>query len=141
MSDKSLTDAEVEKLKAFNDCFVEHTQVKAIYNNFDSLRADRLFQSDPKCMLITGDTGVGKSHLIQHYKRKVSAEQIENPEKIPVLVTRISNTKGLPHTLMQILSDLSIFGSHRRNIRTSEASLTKQVVASLKRAEVELLIF
>ncbi|WP_448565927.1 TniB family NTP-binding protein [Thalassotalea ganghwensis] len=137
---RSLSTEEIEKLKTFNNCFIEHPQIKQIYNDFDSLREARLFQSDPKCMLLTGDTGVGKSHLINHYKNKTFSSEGKSPERVPVLISRISSTRGLANTLMQILSDLDQFGSNYRQYNTGDSDLAKQVVKVLKRANVELLI-
>lgn len=66
---KMLSPHQIEQLQRFSDCFVMHPLVKDIFNDFDELRLNRLFQSDQQCMLLTGDTGVGKSHLVNHYKK------------------------------------------------------------------------
>ena len=59
-----------------------HPQVKTIFNDFDDLRLNRMFQTDQQCLLLTGDTGVGKSHLINHYKKRVLATQNNSRETI-----------------------------------------------------------
>ncbi|QYJ93644.1 TniB family NTP-binding protein [Shewanella spartinae] len=135
-----LTAHQMEQLRRFSDCFVMHPQVKIIFNDFDELRLNRNFQSDQQCMLLTGDTGVGKSHLINHYKKRVLAGQSYSHDSIPVLVSRISSGRGLDATLTQIISDLELFGSHQRKKRGYATDLTKKLVNSLIRAQVELLI-
>jgi hypothetical protein len=137
---KTLSSAQIEQLQIFSDCIVLHPQVQTIFNDFDELRLNRHFQSDQQCMLLTGDTGVGKSHLINHYKKRVFASQSYSRQSIPVLVSRISSGKGLDATLTQILMDLELFGSHQRKKRGYETDLTKKLVGSLVTAEVELLI-
>lgn len=136
----SLTALQIEQLRSFNDCIVMHPQVKVIFNDFNELRQNRKFQSDQQCMLLTGDTGVGKSHLINHYKRKVLATQNYSRTTMPILISRISRGKGFDATLMQMLSDLELFGSSQRKKRGYKTDLTRKVVESLKNADVELLI-
>jgi hypothetical protein len=136
----TLTAHQMEQLRRFSDCFVMHPQVQTIFNDFNELRLNRHFQSDQQCMLLTGDTGVGKSHLITHYKKSVLAGQSYSRDSMPVLVSRISSGKGLDATLTQIISDLELFGSHQRKKRGYATDLTKKLVNSLIRANVELLI-
>lgn len=134
-----LTELQIEHLSKFNDCIVMHPQVKVIFNDFDELRRNRLFQRDQQCMLLTGDTGTGKSHIINSYKKRVLATQNFSREAIPILISRISSDKGLDPTLIQLLEDLELFASKQRKGRF-KTDLKKQLVENLKRAQVELLI-
>lgn len=136
-----LSEHQIQLLNQFSDCLVEHTQVKQIFEDFDQLRASRLFHSDPQCMLLTGDTGVGKSHLIKHYQKRVTCSQTVSRTCHPILVSRIASGKGIDHTFAQILSDLELFGSHRRTgQRGLQRDLRKDTVKCLINANVELLI-
>jgi hypothetical protein len=136
----ALTPSQIEQLRSFSECFILHPQVEAVFKDFDELRLNRHFQSDQQCMLLTGDTGVGKSHLINHYKKHTLASQNCGRDTMPVLVSRISRGRGLDATLVQIISDLELFGSHQRSKRGYATDLTKKLVNSLIRANVELLI-
>jgi len=136
----TLTEIQIEQLRKFSDCIVVHPQIEVIFNDFDELRLNRKFQSDQQCMLLTGDTGVGKSHVINHYKKRVLATQNYNRSTIPVLVSRISSGKGLDATLIQMLTDLELFGSSQRKKRGYKTDLTRKLVESLVKAQVELLI-
>lgn len=137
----ALSPEKIQQIKEFSDCFILHPQVKTVFSDFDDLRNNRQFQRDQQCMLLTGDTGVGKTHLIEHYKKQVEASQAYSREKMPILITRISSNRGLESTLCQILADLELFGSELRKKRGYKVDLTRKVVNSLVRAEVELLIF
>lgn len=137
---KTLSPTQIEQLGKFSDCIVMHPQLITIFNDFDELRFNRTFQSDQQCMLLTGDTGVGKSHLINHYKKQVLASQNYGRESIPVLVSRISSGKGLDATLTQMLMDLELFGSHQRKKHGYATDLRKKLVDNLVKAKVELLI-
>jgi hypothetical protein len=129
-----------EKLQAFSDSLVEHSQVQTIFSDFDDLRMNRHLQADQQCMLLTGDTGVGKSHLINHYRKRVLASQKFGRERVPILISRISSNQGLDATLINMISDLELFGSAHRKKRGYQTDLVKKLVNSLIRAEVELLI-
>ena len=136
----ALTELQIEQLRNFSDCIVMHTQIKTIFNDFDELRLNRKFQSDQQCMLLIGDTGVGKSHTINHYKKRVLATQNYSRNTMPVLISRISRGKGLDATLVQMLADLELFGSSQIQKRGYKTDLTKKLVESLIKAQVELLI-
>lgn len=135
-----LTETQIEQLRQFNDCIVEHPQIKIIFNDFDELRQNRLFQMDQQCMLLTGDAGVGKSHIINHYRKRVLASQNYSRSTIPVLISRISKGKGLEATLIQVLADLNLFGSKQRKKPGYQTDLTKKLIECLVKAQVELLI-
>jgi hypothetical protein len=136
----ALTEIQIEQLRNFSDCIVMHPQIKTIFNDFDELRLNRKFQSDQQCMLLIGDTGVGKSHTINHYKKRVLATQDYSRNTMPVLISRISRGKGLDATLIQMLADLELFGSSQIKKRGYKTDLTKKLVESLIKAQVELLI-
>lgn len=136
----TFTELQLEQLRGFSDCIVMHPIIKEIFNDFDELRENRYFQSDQQCMLLTGDTGVGKTHLIKHYIKRVSMTQNSATNTIPVLVTRISSGKGLDATLIQLLQDSELFGSSQRKRRGYKTDLRKKVVETLIKAKVELLI-
>ncbi|MEI8664576.1 TniB family NTP-binding protein [Pseudoalteromonas sp. B28] len=59
---------------------------------------------------------------------------------MPVLISRISRGKGLDATLVQMLADLELFGSSQIKKRGYKTDLTKKLVESLIKAQVELLI-
>lgn len=136
----NLNDFQIEQLSEFSNCIVMHPLIKVIFNDFDELRENRKFQVDQQCMLITGDTGVGKTHLINHYKRRVLASQTYSRETVPILDSRIVAGKSVDATLIQMLNDLEIFGSSQRKKQGYKEDLTTKLVQSLKRAKVELLI-
>ena len=66
----ALTELQIGQLRNFSDCIVMHTQIKTIFNDFDELRLNRKFQSDQQCMLLIGDTGVGKAILLITTKKE-----------------------------------------------------------------------
>ena len=49
---------------ALQQLFVERAPTAAIAKKIDKARSDRNALSEPTCMLVTGDTGVGKSAFL-----------------------------------------------------------------------------
>lgn len=123
----------------FSLCYIEHPYVKDIIDELDKLRARRLLSKDQQCILITGEAGTGKSALIDHYKAKALASEL-NSRQIPVLLTRISAKRDLDSTLMQMLHDLELFGTSQYKRRGFATNLEQKLVIALKRAQVELII-
>lgn len=135
-----LTPHQIQQLQNFSNCFITYPAVKEIFNDFDELRFNRNIQSDQQCMLLTGDTGVGKSHLINEYKKRTLASQNYGREAMPILISRISSGKGFDATLTQMLVDLNHFGGHQFSKRGYKTDLRKKLVNNLIKAQVELLI-
>ncbi|GAA0786741.1 MULTISPECIES: TniB family NTP-binding protein [Pseudomonadati] len=134
-----LTPEQQIALKEFGTCFLELPIVIEIFEDFDDLRFNRGYQSDPQCMILTGEAGSGKSFLIQEYRRRVNFSSSSRRSEVPVLITKVSSNKGLDNTLVQILSDLDTFGCHQIKGRI-KVDLTKKVVQELVKSKVELLI-
>lgn len=135
-----LTPHQIEQLQAFSNCFITYPAIKEIFNDFDELRFNRNIQSDQQCMLLTGDTGVGKSHLINEYKKRTLASQNYGRATMPILISRISSGKGFDATLTQMLVDLDHFGGYQFSKRGYRTDLRKKLVNNLIKAQVELLI-
>ncbi len=135
-----LTEQQQLDLATFKSCFVEHPILTQVLNDFDRLRANRKLGGDQQCMLLTGDTGSGKSHLINHYKERFEQRQVGDVITCPLLVSRIPSKLDLEQTMIQLLHDLGQFGSERRKGRSNDIGLTESLVKLLKRCQTELII-
>ena len=132
----------------FLNCFIEYPQIRIIYDCFDRLR---FFQrryaelsenrgSDVPCMLLSGDSGSGKSALINHYRKITYATQPTGSNDIPVLVVRIPEIPELEKLLAHMLSELGHFGADYRLGRSKELGLTKALFKALRYKKTELII-
>lgn len=135
-----LSQVAVDKLKSFTICYVETPLLRSIQEDFDRLRYNKQFGGESLCMLLTGDTGTGKSSLIRHYSSK-------HPDQIalgfihkPLLISRIPSKPTLESTILQLLKDLGQFGSHYRHHRSSAESLTDALIKCLQQCKTELII-
>jgi GTPase SAR1 family protein len=93
-----LSSTDAEKLKSFIDCYVETPLLRIIQDDFDRLRYDKQFAGEPICMLLTGDTGTGKSSLIRHYMAQSPEQSGHGFVRKPLLVSRIRNAKVVGST-------------------------------------------
>ena len=136
----ALSSTDAEKLKSFIDCYVETPLLRIIQDDFDRLRYDKQFAGEPICMLLTGDTGTGKSSLLRHYMAQSPEQSGHGFVRKPLLVSRIPSKPTLESTMVELLKDLGQWGSEYRLHRSSAESLTEALIKCLKRCETELII-
>ncbi len=139
---KAMTEEQSVKLKSFLNCFVEYPLLTEIMGDFDRLRQNRLLGGDQQCMLLTGDTGCGKSHLIRYYQSREQYAPNDKFDSSPILVSRIPSKLTLEETVLQLLKDLGQFGTTTRGRSriTTDSSLTHSLVDLLRKKQVELII-
>nr|WP_086940729.1 TniB family NTP-binding protein [Thaumasiovibrio occultus] len=126
------------KYQAFVDVFVEQPISTTVMADFDRLRYNRQFGGDQQCMLLTGDTGSGKSFLIKEYCRRVT--QANSMKQALVLSTRIPSKPTLESTIIELLKDFGHFGATYRKGKSRDQSLTASLIKCLKASCVELII-
>ena len=128
------------KLKSFVNCYVETPLLHSVEQDFDRLRYNRILGGEPQCMLLTGDTGVGKSFLIRHYMNQSPDQDGHGFIRKPLLVSRIPSKPSLESTIAELLKDLGQWGTDYRRNRSSAENLTESFIKCLKRCETELII-
>ena len=136
----TLSELQQRQLSEFKDCFVEHPILTKIIEDFERLRFNHRLGGDQQCMLLTGDTGSGKSHLINYYSKRFPSQRRRNVITKPLLVSRIPSKLTLEQTITQLLTDLGQFGTEYRKGRSNELALTESLVKCLKLCETELII-
>ena len=137
-----LTEAKKAKLNQFKAVFIEYTIPKAIINDFDKLRLHHGLAGEKPCMMLSGDTGCGKSALIKHYYDNNPPHFADGRRKVPVLLSRIPSNPSIESTLNKLLHDLGQFGakSSKRLKHGNEIALAESLVEQLKRSGTELII-
>lgn len=135
----NLTDRQLNQLSEFRECFVEYPQVTEIYTIFDRLMFNSTVGGEQESLLLTGDTGVGKSALIHNYLQKFTIKKGRWAE-MPVLNTRIPSKIKEQNTLERFLLDLDDIKSNRTRRSHKEGSLTAGVIRTLTDKNVKLII-
>ncbi|WP_081091769.1 ATP-binding protein [Photobacterium leiognathi] len=120
-------------ISQFNECFVSFSPFDQLLDDLTRLREQSQFSGFKTSMLITGDTGSGKSALIHHFEH-----QCKNDGKPCVIVTRVRPT--LEETLQQMLIDVDDFRRRKIPKRISEFGLIERLLDCLKAKGVGLII-
>ncbi|MFA8091451.1 TniB family NTP-binding protein [Klebsiella oxytoca] len=135
-----LTSTNEAKLSLFVNCYVETPVLRTIEQDFDRLRYNRLLGGEPQCMLLTGDTGSGKSFLVRHYMSQSPVQNIHGYIRKPLLISRIPSRPTLESTIAELLKDLGQWGTDYRRNKSSAENLTESLIKCLNRCETELII-
>lgn len=134
----TLSEEQENDIKSFIHLFVESPITKMIMADFERLRYNKRLGGEQQCMLLIGDTGSGKTRLIEEYlKRFVDKSDYH---VTPVLVSRIPSKPRLDSTIIQLLKDIGHFGSTYRKGKSSDQSLTESLIRCLRNQRTELII-
>lgn len=133
----SLSPEQHSQLKSYDNCFIEYPEITEIYSIFDRLRMNKSLGGEPESFLLTGETGSGKTALVNNYLTRFSTASSWSNQT--VLSTRIPSRVNEQNTLTQFLVDLES-KSGGRSTKRNEIALAKGVVKRLKQKSVELII-
>ncbi|MFM2478414.1 TniB family NTP-binding protein [Celerinatantimonas sp. MCCC 1A17872] len=134
-----LTNQQLNQITNFRECYVEYPQITEIYSIFDRLMFNSTVGGEQESLLLTGDTGSGKTALINNYLQKFSVKK-GRWEEMPVLNTRIPSRIKEQNTLERFLLDLDDVRSSRVRRTHREGSLTAGVIRTLTDKKVKLII-
>ncbi|MEZ8191445.1 TniB family NTP-binding protein [Vibrio sp. 1F279] len=134
-----LSDLQIEQYTSFRECFLEYPQLTEIYNVFDRMVLNSSLGGEQESLLLTGDTGVGKTAMIDNYVARFATKGSRWAE-MPVLKTRIPSKVREQNTLERLLIDLDSRASSRRRRPYKEGALEQGVVKSLIEKKVKLVI-
>ncbi|WP_417345563.1 TniB family NTP-binding protein [Ferrimonas sp.] len=135
-----ISEESLKALAAFKNCFVEQTLVTQIFADFDRLRFNHRLGGGQQCMLVTGDTGVGKTELTKYYLQRVPQDKHGGYAHRPVLLSRIPSKATLESTIIELHKDLGQPFSTIRRGKSNDQSLTESLIRLLNRCGTELII-
>ena len=128
---------EISPHPILNTIFVITEKLKLVSELMEDCRLDSKLTNDPQCMLVTGDTGAGKTSLIELYKKKKPNLEEKYASKIPILSTSLPESSTPITAAQQLLYDLGDpFFSKSDNI----IELTAKLVTLIKNSQVEMII-
>ena len=129
-----------DKLKLINEIYVA---TKKLQNLSDDLRYSREnsydldYDCEPICVLVTGETGTGKSEFIKKYLAKYHRVEETERTKIPVLVSLLPKARHPKPVVSQLLRDL---GDPLGGIGGDTEQLTDRLIILLKGTGTEIII-
>lgn len=93
---------------SINPAFINSPKIKEIYKLFDHVRSLRNVAGIPSCVLVSGDSGSGKSELAKRYLEKHERYDTEDRTVIPVVyceLKSVSSSKDLAQQILRSISD------------------------------------
>lgn len=135
---EKFTEEEIkDKLIRFRSAFIGSPYLKAVLKELDECRELSKLGGDPECMIVTGDTGAGKTSLINKYLELNARKDSYEGTVIPVLSTTLPGEANSVALFQQILTDLG----HPYPFESSnEVQLRKQIKDLAHNCRLELII-
>lgn len=134
----NLSEKQHSQLKQFDNCFVEYPNISDVYKIFDRLRFNKSLGGEPESFLLTGETGSGKTALINNYLARFEDKTRWADQAI--LNTRIPSHVKEQNMLTQFLVDLASKSCGRSLKRRNDIALASAVVRELRQKSTELVI-
>jgi len=97
-----------ERLALAETVFIRYPRLKELYTKIDFCRTHSQIAAEPECMLITGETGAGKTTLIEWYAGDFPIRETPKKLIVPVLVVTVpspATVKGLASAMLEALGD------------------------------------
>ncbi len=136
-----LTADQEAAIKIINTIFVESPTIKNILSSIDEIRDDAVqsgFSNLPDCILVTGESGAGKTSLIEKYLNKSPIGEGDEHTSIPILHADLPNSKHPKPIAERLLLALEGMAA---DVRVGDHSkLTGQLIHQMNKARVELVI-
>ena len=133
-----------EQIRAIKNIFVPTNTLQEILGAMKRIRElSKIcdYQTDPDCMFITGETGVGKTTYINQYMNKNPryTEQDDDVERtiVPVLYCSLPKAK---HPKPVIAEILTVLGDPLHGANGDVRQLTERLVRLVHETKVELII-
>lgn len=123
-----------------NNLFVPTIALQSITDDIQYIRrvsSISHYEKEPICLLVTGETGTGKSEFIKQYSERYPKIEEAERTKIPVLVSLIPKAKHPKPVVSQLLRDI---GDPLEGTGGDSTMLTDRFITLLKGAGVELII-
>lgn len=106
--ERSLDKSEMERYARVTRIYIEYPRFgkisRALDESFELSRVDE----NPLCMMITGQTGVGKSYLIKHFLQKYPEAVRERGYQIPVLYVSMPLPAKIKGAMTEFLRSLHV---------------------------------
>ncbi|MDX2369519.1 MAG: TniB family NTP-binding protein [Colwellia sp.] len=132
--------SQTEKINIVQNVFIATANLQAIIDDIKmsrELAKINNYQTEPDCILVTGESGVGKSSLIEKYKKDHPRVELEYRTQVPVLVTSLPVTKSDKAVIAHLLCAL---GDPSEGKVGTAPDLTRRFIKLLRQVGVELII-
>jgi len=115
---------------------IRYPRASQIENKIEYCRVTSKATFEPRCLLIVGESGVGKTSLIQEYLAKHPRREVSGGTIVPVLFSQIPT----PATIKEMLTHMLFALGDPSPAQGTTAALTIRLVSMLRQCKVELII-
>lgn len=124
-----------EPVVALNKVVIEHPRMSRAIKRIDKCRQMSKSAREPECMLVIGQSGVGKTTIKDHYLSKNPPKETKNGTIVPVLAVTTPVLAKMDTIAAAILASLGDPMPYEGKLEAK----TKRLYALLKRCRVELI--
>lgn len=124
-------------MSSFYNVFLQTKSAVSVFERIDYCREVIVNGGEPRCMLISGPSGVGKSRILEEYRNKNPPMKQVGFYQIPILLTRIAERPTIVDTAYQMLDDL---GQGAISHVNQERTLVRMLKGLLNKCKTEVII-
>ncbi|HIC46204.1 MAG TPA: DEAD/DEAH box helicase [Methylophaga aminisulfidivorans] len=136
-----------DRLRLLNSIYVAHPDAEKILKKIERCHKSRTISSEPRSMSLTGETGSGKTTLIEQYMLRHPTLETAKTTTIPIFKSIIQPNTSIRDFIISVLKSLVSRVSNQREDDVSDELLKGSLPAIRKRlykyiavAEVKLII-
>jgi len=124
-------------MSSFYSVFLRTKSAVSVFERIDYCREVIANGGEPRCMLISGPSGVGKSRILEEYRNQNPPIKQVGFYQIPVLLTRIAERPTIIDTAYQMLENL---GQGAISHVNQERTLVRMLKGLLSKCKTEVII-
>lgn len=97
-----------ERIRLVEQIYISYPRLEAVIKKIEHCHSHAKHSAEPECLLITGETGAGKTTLYKRYEQRFPRRVTEDGTTVPVLSVSIpvpATNKSLVTTLLVALGD------------------------------------
>jgi Cdc6-like AAA superfamily ATPase len=126
----------MEVIKKVKNCFVQHKSIADLLSRMESLLEDHAMGGEPEHLMVIGDTGVGKSRLLQKFAKKFPPVHHDTYTELPVVYVEVPSNCTPKKLLSEILATMgSPFAG-----RGDASQLTRQLKTLVGQCKVRMVL-
>ena len=136
-----------ERLRMLNSIYVAHPDATQILQKMKRCHESREYSNEPRSMSLTGETGTGKTTLIEQYMLKHPPSETEKTSSVPIFKSLIQPDTSIRDFIGSVLKSLiaSVSGIREDDVddellKGSLPMVRKRLYSYIAEAEVKLII-
>lgn len=129
-----------EFIKKVEEIYIGYPRFKKILSQIEFIHKYAHLRAESNCMLITGDTGAGKSTLISKYTKDYPEIETKRKKIVPILQSVIPAPASIKSVVEKFLDDLGDPLYEKGKLKGRLQSKINRLIYYIKECEVSLII-